>query len=678
MCIRDSVGPGNAEGNTFDPNIGRISVTAAVEGDDFSETLTGSDAGMPFFRLRCSHYMTGSSRLRLRRLARRWRGVGRTGAALLGVALLTVVGARAQPVAPLRVLTYSSEVGLPVNLLKDVALSPTGYVWIATDAGLVRYDGTTFHAYDTRHGLPSPFVKGVAVERSGAVVVVTDEGTVRAHASGDSLVVQPLVPPSATDAVRFAKDAYVARDGAVWIGGSQGVVRVVGGQARVFDFGPAHRTAAIKRGAQLAEADGALYAVSERGGVFRYDAARLRFVPVATRAFTAVTAVEAWPAGGLLVADRSGVTRLVPTADGALRVEQHVPLERCEDAAVAPDGRLWASDFSGSLYTAAPGGAFARVPDLAPTTMSGLTVGCDGVLWVASDNGLMLVVPRAFATLTSTPVLGLESVSATPGGDVYAIDGERLVRGGDGPPGTAPVLRAVSASLDGVASVDATSGTVWLGYRDGRVQRWGERPTVLPTPGFVLSMEPDGAGGLWIALADTRGVLHLSGDGTVRPFGADAGLDGTVLVLRRVGGVLYAGGHEGGALWRYDAARRRFEQILAHAASSDVASVPTVPAVPAVFDVADDGRGGAWIGTAQGLWHVGGGGAVAERVRHPSLDARIRAVLPAPDGTLWIGTDRAFLRFDGVSAALYGRVDGLVNPTLALRSLATDLSLIHI
>ncbi|SEI52370.1 Signal transduction histidine kinase [Dyadobacter sp. SG02] len=43
---------------------------------------------------------------------------------------------------------YTNDNGLPQNSVKDVAMDKEGFIWLATEAGLVRFDGRTFKVFD--------------------------------------------------------------------------------------------------------------------------------------------------------------------------------------------------------------------------------------------------------------------------------------------------------------------------------------------------------------------------------------------------------------------------------------------------------------------------------------------------------------------------------------------------
>lgn len=75
---------------------------------------------------------------------RKWCGV-------LGILLLIVMPRKAEghvDVAHFSVLHFNTENGLPQNSVKGIVADETGFIWMATEAGLVRYDGRTFSVFN--------------------------------------------------------------------------------------------------------------------------------------------------------------------------------------------------------------------------------------------------------------------------------------------------------------------------------------------------------------------------------------------------------------------------------------------------------------------------------------------------------------------------------------------------
>ena len=73
---------------------------------------------------------------------------------LCSLALLCFCGGRALALDPARDLfqfkqqTWLTENGLPQNTIHRIAQGTDGYIWIATEEGLARFDGIKFTVFD--------------------------------------------------------------------------------------------------------------------------------------------------------------------------------------------------------------------------------------------------------------------------------------------------------------------------------------------------------------------------------------------------------------------------------------------------------------------------------------------------------------------------------------------------
>jgi signal transduction histidine kinase/ligand-binding sensor domain-containing protein len=113
------------------------------------------------------------------------------------VSCIPVKESVAQDAAPAYQLVkhYTSDNGLPQNSIKTIAEGNRGFVWLATESGLVRYDGRHFKIYSKS---ATGFISGrfVAIKkdfRSGTMYAITDLREVLEIRNGDaSLLKQSL------------------------------------------------------------------------------------------------------------------------------------------------------------------------------------------------------------------------------------------------------------------------------------------------------------------------------------------------------------------------------------------------------------------------------------------------------------------------------------------------------
>jgi len=120
--------------------------------------------------------------------------------------------------------TYGVESGLGNLSALRIAQDSAGFLWVATQDGLYRYDGTRFRRFGLEEGLPSTFVSALSAGARGELWAATGAGVVRFD--GVRFRVIDALPRTAANAI--AADAR----GRLWSAMQQGLfvdsVRVAG------------------------------------------------------------------------------------------------------------------------------------------------------------------------------------------------------------------------------------------------------------------------------------------------------------------------------------------------------------------------------------------------------------------------------------------------------------------
>ena len=125
--------------------------------------------------------------------------------------------ASAALVRPIRFEQLSLEEGLSQAAVMDVMQDRRGYIWLATEDGLNRYDGAAFKVY--RHDvadpetLPDNFIWDVEQDAAGSVWIATRGGLCKWDRTTDRIVRQ--VTPGVRN-IRVLR--YQARGNVLWIG----------------------------------------------------------------------------------------------------------------------------------------------------------------------------------------------------------------------------------------------------------------------------------------------------------------------------------------------------------------------------------------------------------------------------------------------------------------------------
>ncbi|WP_162233716.1 ligand-binding sensor domain-containing protein [Sphingomonas sp. Leaf17] len=534
--------------------------------------------------------------------------------------------------------------GLPRAIAQDAA----GFIWLATDAGLARWDGTAFKTYSTEAtadagALPEPMVNLVHADRAGRLWLGMSAEGLLWH---DPATERFRRPPNRTS-LDHGHVRAISDDGrgGLWVGGDGGLAHVRRSDGRVTIIHP--------------------------------------------------TAANGLPPGavGAVFVDRAGTLWV---ATGALLLRRAVGEERFSRVGLAlePDdriaamqtdrqGRLWATTSKSGFHIVEPGGRVRTLPitvDGQTTALGMMTAMPDGTLWTASRSGIWVVDTTTLAVRRrahdrqipgSLPEDGLNYLMRDRAGMVWAAGDASLSHVDPAPRRVLGIVDALRTDRtqppDAAWSVAAApDGTVWYGSADAPASRLipaenGGMAQVQRVPGtgrdvhdFAFPVGRDaflaGEGGLVQVRLDGRGARRLSPLSWWR--------------LLTQGDTLYVGGM---GVATVDL-RRPTAPVLArwsHALSD-----------PRVKSLATTRDGSLWVGTARGLNRVDLATGTVTRITRqtggpPALRGNfVSTLLEDGQGRLWAGTVGGgitiFARHERTwrAVAHLGRRDGMPHDTI--------------
>jgi ligand-binding sensor domain-containing protein len=481
--------------------------------------------------------------------------------------------------------------GLPGAWVSAVLPSRTGYLWVATPDGLVRFDGVHFAVFNRGNtpGLPADGIRALHESRDGRLWVATSRGLAVGDARGQG-------PFERVTALRDLPIGSMdgAGDGVVWATTAEGVWRVENGHASL-----------------LGETLG------QHGESYRE--------------------LRADPSGGFWLATSHGLARVDGTgrATASFTVRDGLPSDDVLSVLVGRDGTVWVGTGAG-MARRPKGGAFEPVAAAGGRIVMALTQDHDATVWAATRDGLLRVAggrPELMGRAEGLPdehtrALAEDSdgnlwIGTEAGGLVRLRNGRAVVYG-----------RAQGLTHDVIWTVtEGRDGTVWVGtdggglnrLRDGRAQPATAEPDVVHENVFALL--EDRSGRLWFS-TESHGLCQLTGD-RARCVSVNDGEDLVRCVFEDKEGRLWVG--TSGALFQLDGAAR-------HVVPTEDGKRITVKAL------AQGADGVLWVGTSSGLARVEGGTVRRVRIDGKPHAEDVDAVLVDPDGTVWIGTIGAGLQ----------------------------------
>ncbi len=174
---------------------------------------------------------------------------------------------------------YTVEQGLISNLVKSISQDQDGYIWIGSDAGLMRYDGIKF--FPLNENLPSLFIKDIKNFNDSLTYIVTDFGVVSIDryknnfnkllvAEGNELEIDTLV--------HAPKTIYKDKKNQLWISEIFSISQIKNGKVKKYNFQPKYHADNFFHSFNFLENNTQLFVTSLEGSLFYFNEKEDRFI----------------------------------------------------------------------------------------------------------------------------------------------------------------------------------------------------------------------------------------------------------------------------------------------------------------------------------------------------------------------------------------------------------------
>jgi signal transduction histidine kinase/ligand-binding sensor domain-containing protein len=505
------------------------------------------------------------------------------------------------------------ENGLPQNTVQALLQTKSGFVWLGTEAGLIRFDGNSFETFDKNSSpaLPGNDVRCLAETRAGAMWVGTSEGLARWQ--DGKIVVFTKANGLAANGIRALvednnEELWVWTDGGLSVLAGDRFVGVPEGEGQ-------------PRGTvtSLTGSGGGVWVGTTTGVYSRWKGS-----------WNGPTLAGTFPNEGVEhLAVRTGNAMVIASKNAVALELANGEVERMTAGKELPGNRLQVlyADKEGSVWIGTNGGLvrwsegkMQRFPvndGLATQSILSVMEDAEGDLWVGTETGgLHILRDQRFHLMGARD--GLSSDETT----TVVEDEARTLW--------------VGTAASGLNAVKQGGGVKTYTVKDGLLSD------------VIHSLAAGPHGEIWVGTPD--GLNRIVG-GKVEAFTSADGLPDDFIrsLLVDEDGSIWVGTRRGLAHWSGKPGAQMTTYTTANGLGSDL-----------VGALARDRRGSLWVATLGGLARLHGSSMINYTTKDGLSSNVVTALMPRGNGTMMIGTqDHGWNLWDGLGQITAVKYAGL-------------------
>ena len=485
------------------------------------------------------------------------------------------------------VFNKSNSPGIDSNRFESLYENRNGDLWLRTEnSGVTRYRQGHFTTYTTQHGLPNNLVQGVAGDEAGNLWVL----------SGDSIAQWQEAAGRFIDVTPKGLKTYGAfrweGQGGFWGCDHAGIHIFVKGRVVAYRLPPWLSGCRITSAEQ--DWDGAIWLETSDGRL-----ASIRNGKVQDEG-AEISGIEA----RIAYRDRGGISWKMGLARQLIRTMNYRPSGRQEKISVFSlcedrEGNLWLGTDGQGLYRVRrqPISVYSRQHGLADRNVYPIYQDRAGAIWIGAwPSGLSRFKDGKFTNYTPTDGLpsNLTALAEDREGHLWAAgsEGLRMFQGGRFRQPSGPVLpertetHAIHQDREGTFWFGTTHGLVR--YKDGLSRLYTARDGLAGDD--VRAIVDGSAGNLWIG---GYGGLTRFANGRFTGFTERDGLPSNTVrsIYEDSGGVLWIGTYDGGL------GRFKDGKFTSYTMRQGLYN-------NGVFQILEDARGNFWMSCNRGIYRV--------------------------------------------------------------------------
>ncbi len=575
---------------------------------------------------------------------------------------------------------YDGNDGLQNELTKAIVRDDFGFIWIATDNGLIRFDGNNFIRYDQE--LPSVVIKDLLLHSNGMIYVSTDLGLSQIKPSAQEPAFKTIfhgLTHASDTALWYPKQLYEDDQGDLWISDNNSVWEMHGQDFTQFRFRQEDICSNVQRSFEISQDfKGNFFIVSPVSNIY-YSTDGQKFDSLSwahENSGLHFASAEITP-DKLIISNEKGVFILSTffVLEKNMEILQKVN-ELFDLSCMLPldqNNFLAGSWTQGIRHVQIKRGEFisaTAVKGIHQNNINALTLE-DNQLWISSDNGIIMAESPFFkGVYGDLSRQYIQNISEGPYGNIYFTDGNTLFKinsKNEAIPfyktdGSSIILRIITGQKN--ISLCMNSGhLIKINYTNGNET---DRLDLSSSGSAVFSGIEDKSGNLWLCQDGYEGLISITREGRIKYYNNDWGINSRIVcVAEAADGSIWAGGlHDSAYLFRKDNDSKSFKNIskgIPFFHNTDLNINEIIPT--------EDGN--AWLASSFGLVHFEKDSL--QRIHlGQHTETAIKSLVKGRDDNLWMAVSNGVIRMQEDALLEYNENNGLPSKTVGYRDLFAD------
>ncbi len=549
------------------------------------------------------------------------------------------------------------------ELIKGISVDASGFVWIATDEGVLRFDGNETLLFYKE--LPNTFTKEIFITRDGRYLLLHDSGVTEIVFQNDSIRLIPFTIGDFTlnERLNFPKSIFEDLEGNIWMGETDAIVRVNAEGLSRYHLGESFRSISYHHTFAFEEdIFGNLWIAPFKGVLLSYDKEHDRIdrlqIPYP---LTEVSNIKTINGDRLIITGREGFVILKIDSDKNI-LEQHFysDLDNLSTVEVI-DGHVYLGTSENGLYYF----QFESTENIQIEKINNVKI-VDIIdfhydknkneLWVAGGENVGILKNMPIKTIQGAGNNRIESLTKDDQGNIYYSIGQNIFvfdRGIDAP---SKELFYIDDSY--FAEIFFEEGNLWVGDFFGRVYYYNledkSETNLLTIQNVTINqIFKDQEGNKWFT-GNRNGLIKVDPTDKVQQYPA---LDTTQAILQAKNGIIYCVSNSPDKLLQeYNKANDGFTNIPLEIGFE---SIEKLLIKDALFDAEEN----IWLASNSGLLFIknqNNNYSTVERKTVPgfNIDEPVRAIAFS-DTKRWIANTYGLVLLEGDDAILFNKDSGL-------------------